>query len=505
MDLMSGKVSVFHLTAQASINIYVFAHIFSSNNNSYLFNYKVLQIGNIMTALLFEQLENTGLLRGSEPCITKLEKMSKKELLDLLAQSVELTYPQEQSPVVSIFSQSASLSLSGDRTPCHYIGCRLNRIRNLAQYAVLYADKIYAYNILSYHLARHDIPSEEELKADVFDDLIILGYLRPLIEAKKIVLITPPQEFCPRCFGYHFAEKSFRKKADALYEWLRQKFLSETQVELEKLGPDYGYLISGPDSLVGHGKNVRVVTELPETLNKKSRIMAKVNQGEVIKLSRTVLERSVKLHNEYAAEVLQNVFFELACAQCFNTGFLTERALHVEALNYLSMDSDLIERNRIIQKYLTLLVPFIQSARMEDLIKLREKEPESFIIFRESFTKALSEYRSGITRPFGPEDARQLYGDIIEPSLSKLDQTLKSSTKKLLKGTAAKVIAWGGAISFGFYAGFVPENLVEAATALGLTHVLAELGSNLLGSRIKKEELSNNDMYFLWRVRELSS
>ncbi len=458
-----------------------------------------------MSELLFEQLDNSGLLKGRKPNVSTLEQLSKTELLDLLNESNELTSAVSISRDNSLFSQSASLSLSGGRTPCVNIECRLRKSRNLAQYAALYADKVFAYNNLAYHLARHDEPEEEELKADVFDDLVILGYLRPLIEAGRIVLITPPDEFCPRCFSYKFAENQFRKKVKSLHKWLSDKFLNETQVELERNGPEYGFLVHGPETLLEHGFTARIFKDLPEKLANKSRIMAKIDHGNTIKLSQSILERIVKLHQTFAFDILQNVFFELACAQCFNTSFLTERQLHIDSLNFLSKDTISLERNLLVQKHLTSLVPFIYSARIEDLLKLREKESDSFIIYRQALTKAVEEYQKNLKRPFGPNDARQLFGDVIEPSLSKLDQTVKSATRKLLKGTAARVIAWAGAISFGCYTGFVPADLVQAATVLGLTQVLVELGAPLLNSRLKKEDLAGKDMYFLWQVRELSN
>ena len=457
-----------------------------------------------MSELLFEQLDNSGLLKGRQPNVSVLEQLSKAEILDFLQQSNELTSAVTLSRETSLFSQSASLSLSGGRTPCVGLECRLRRAQNLAQYAALYADKVFAYNNLAYHLARHDEPEEEELKADVFDDLVILGYLRPLIEAGRIVLITPPDEFCPRCFGYKFAEKQFRQRTASLYRWLSDKFLNETQVQLEFRGPEYGFLVSGPEILLEHGFRARVYKNLHEELANKPRIMAKLERGDAVKLSRSLLKRTVKLHQLLASDVLQNVFFELACAQCLNTAFLTERELHIDSLNFLSKDSIASERNLLIQKHLTSLVPFIRSARIEDLLKLREKESDSFIVFRQALTKAVEEYQSTLDRPFGPNDARQLFGDVIEPGLSRLDQSVKSATRKLLKGTAPRVIAWAGAISFGCYTGFVPSDLVQAATVLGLTQVLVELGAPVLNSRSKREDLAGNDMYFLWRVRELS-
>ena len=309
-----------------------------------------------MSSLLLEQLENSSLLKGQIPDVAALERLSKTAILDLLHESAELTSAAEFSRDHSIFSQSATLSLGGGRQPCISLDCRLRHGRNLGQYAALYADRIYVHNFLTDHIQGHENVDEEDLKADIYDDLVLLGYFRPLIEAGRIIPITPPNEFCPTCFTSRLPGKDVVHRRNALHHWLSAKYLNETEVELEKMGDTYGYLVSGSDQLLEHGHHVSIRKSLPNNLRRLPRLMQRIREGERVTLSKSVRRRVAKIHEDYAELVLQNVFFEVACSQCLGTAFLTERSLHIETLNKLSHNQELTERNHLVQEHLTALV-----------------------------------------------------------------------------------------------------------------------------------------------------
>ena len=100
--------------------------------------------------------------------------------------------------------------------------------------------------------------------------------------------------------------------------------------------------------------------------------------------------------------------------------------------------------------------------------------------------------------------ARELYGDVLEPSLVRLDLKLRNAHRGLVKTSRRKVFAWVGAITFGLFSGLLPSSLEAAAKALGLTKVLAELGESALQTGGNEDVIRNDDMYFLWKVRQAS-
>jgi hypothetical protein len=222
----------------------------------------------------------------------------------------------------------------------------------------------------------------------------------------------------------------------------------------------------------------------------------------VKRLSYQNVQSACKIHETNAEEILRNVFFELLCAQCLGTSFLTERPLDIDVLSRLSEDSTLARRNQIVQKHLTTLVPFLASVRIQDLLDLRETEGDSFLAFRQALTRAIDDYRGSQNQRFNDTDASQLYGDVIEPELAKLNVTFKTAQRKLFKSSGTKMLSWVGAIAFGLFSGFIPKQLEQAAQALGLTKILAELVEQTLGATQASEEVATNSMYFLWRVQK---
>jgi hypothetical protein len=87
-------------------------------------------------------------------------------------------------------------------------------------------------------------------------------------------------------------------------------------------------------------------------------------------------------------------------------------------------------------------------------------------LFKSALAEAIDEYRSNYGH-FGEADARALYSDVLQPRIAELDLKVRKARRSLIKGSMRDVLAWTGAIAFGIYAGFVPEGLAAAATALG--------------------------------------
>jgi len=175
----------------------------------------------------------------------------------------------------------------------------------------------------------------------------------------------------------------------------------------------------------------------------------------------------------------------------------------VKLLRELSHNEEQCRRDELIKKHLTCLVPFVDAVKPEELILLRKHEEESFFLFRSALVKAIEEYQS-CGRQFTKRDAEQIYADILAPKLAKLDLKVKKAQQKLRNSFFTKSLAWVGTISLGIYTGIVPEELKGAATALGLAKPLADLLESTLNNSDVKSSVRNEEMYFLWKVREIS-
>ncbi|MGA2468275.1 MAG: hypothetical protein ABSH06_28515 [Thermodesulfobacteriota bacterium] len=457
-----------------------------------------------MNEIFYEMLENAGYVKGDEVNDFQIDKAKVSKIIDIAEQSVEITSAKNLKRGNSALSHSASLSLSGGRESCYSLNCRMSRVYQLAQFASLYSDRVYIRNFLS-DFSPHwgaDRWDDLILKRSFKNDLIILNEIRPLVERGRIVIFTPPLDCCPTCLARSHLGKDAGERLRKEYKVLLKRYLREISYRLSLENRKYFMDLAGPDLLLEHGGQTIEMSELPTEIMRNTKITNKLDKKKTVSLSKKIVEE-LGLNQVLALRVMENIAFELTVSQSFNASFLTEKDLHIELLNALSENEERVRRNQIAQRYLSTIVPFYDGVPIRQLIMLRDKEAEAFLVYRKMLNEAIDEYRKQGNK-FTEREAQAIYADIIEPSLAKLDMKLKSAKRSLLKEESRRILSWVGAISFGIYAGFVPSDLVMAAKALGLTKVVAEI----VGSAMKLGEIDGDirkeEVYFLWKVRELS-
>jgi len=254
--------------------------------------------------------------------------------------------------------------------------------------------------------------------------------------------------------------------------------------------------------LVEHGGVRLRLFKPPKILNKMSKIRNSLNAGKAVTLSRIEV-RKLKFDTYLPQEIRDNLMFELATTQSINATLLTDRDLDVDILKKLSNNQKIKKQNHLLQKHLTCFVPFIGETSPEELLKIRQSEEDSFILFRKGLNQAIDEYKiqgDEITE----NDAKAIYGDIIEPKLSELDIKVKKAKRKLARETISSVAGWTGAISLGWFAGLLPNDLVNAAATLGLVKVVAEITRSTMVKSKTDEDIQEEPMYFLWKVKRAS-
>ena len=208
-----------------------------------------------MTALIIEQLENADLISGNSVNSEKIHSLNLFEILDIAAESVELTTIDENKNDHTGFSHSASLSLGGSSYPCSSLKCRLDKVKHLAQFAALYSDRIYIHNFFADHLKhldRETPPNEELLRKRFATDVAMYGFLRPLITAGYITPVTPPR-YCSHCFAEHILGHDDDKNLHRVFEGLTDRYSDSITATLDWHPGKYNVRIRGPESLIEHG------------------------------------------------------------------------------------------------------------------------------------------------------------------------------------------------------------------------------------------------------------
>lgn len=457
-----------------------------------------------MYETFFEGLQIDGFVNDEKVDCAKIARAPIGQLIDIAKSFSEITSFEHFDQEKTVFAQSASMSLGGGIWPCSNYECRKDRLTELSQYALLYADKVYIHNFFNdlteERITTFDTPGEYLQRFT--DDIQLLNQMRPLVEKGILIPISPP-DFCAHHLlgkkspGFNKAERILEREKRNL----QNLYMGEVTVQISKSGSRYSVCLEGPENYVPHGRTWFVSEKMPNALKQKPMLLKKINNGETITVSTTIKKKTPYL-NYMVADVFQNIIFELALSESLATSFLTERELHIDILNSLGVDPEIQKRNQIAKKYLTSFVPFIENADTVNLLKLREEE-DAFVQYRKSLNSAIDEYRKQ-KEAFDENDAKQLYSDVIQPKISAIESKVRKAKKTYLRSSITKTAGWAGAISFGVYSGIVPNDFVEAAKALGLMEVMASSAKNILCWKGEAEDVAREeDMYFLWKVQQL--
>jgi hypothetical protein len=378
-------------------------------------------------------------------------------------------------------------------------------VNQLAQFAAFYSDRVYIHNFLSNHehqLHSEYSPSLEERRHTLLNDLEVLSHLRPLIEAGLIVPVTTTGDVCSQCialgaFGVD-ADKRFLQERTQL----AKRFFKDMTIVLDHSEGEWSLTCQAPEALLEHGCTYISYDVPPEPLDQMPRILQRALDGETVPLSREV-RRKLNLHEELAGNVLGSVLFEMAVSQVLRTSYVSETELPIQILSAISGDRDLARRNSLVHKYLTSIVPFIGDVSPAAVVRLRQREEESFLTYRQALNKAIDDVQAQRAN-LKESDARAIYSDVVAPELARLDRAVRTARRDLLKDLGRSVGAWTGAITFGMYTGLLPDQLLAAAKVLGLTKILADVGTAMAKLMSPQDGIKRENLYFLWRVRQMS-
>lgn len=452
--------------------------------------------------MLFELLQTKNLLSRKGVNSSAIESLSITQILDIAKEIVNTTRLQTVSHNQTIFSYSASYSVGGGREACSNLGHRIERVDELARFALMYSDRVFINNFFSEytHYTKSDITL---LRERLYEDLCLLAYMKPFMESEYLTFFAPPKG-CIHQWTREILDPDAIKRLNNEKKRLLKEYLKVTSISLSQKNGEYKLACEAPVPYIEHGRIVYTYpsTNLPKPLIDMPRIINRVNNGESVSISESV-RKKLNFHRVNTRYLMDNISYEITTSQLLNTSFLTSNELHIASLKSITNDKDIEQRNAIAQKHLTSIVPFVNDIEINDLIKLRAREAESFDQYRHALNEAIDEFRANTT-DFKEKDARALYSDVIAPRLSTLDRNVKNAKKDLVRKAAKSIIAITGAISFGIYTGLIPTDMAELAKVVGLSKIAADILEKSLPFGDAVSTIKNDDLYFLWKVKRKS-
>lgn len=452
-----------------------------------------------MSNKVFSILKKRGFIGKNGPKASSVSSASLSKLIDT-ANEIEEAIKASHKPVKdSIYSYSASLSLGGDGiVACKNLDCRIERINSLARFALMYSDSVYINSFFSYYTEIDDDSNIDYIKRDFYDDLLALYEIYPLVEHGYVNFYSPEGGVCFSCQAKEFLGDFSANLFSSEYKSLQQAYLDKMIVTCEEDEGLYIFNYDGPPPYFDHISTSTGIN-IPEELVVRPSILKRIEKGEIVTLSKTVI-KALGLHIDRAHDIATDVVHGIVTSGCLNTTFLTHHDLHIKFLNSLQNIPEVRKKNAISLEHLTSIVPFVEDVSLRDLLKVRQRESEAFVLYRQALNNAIDTFiKSGSA--FTKQDARQLHGDVIAPSLAYLDKKVGQAKRDLISRPFRSLVGVVGAISFGILTGLIPPDMSNIAKTMGLVKFGADIIDQTMGTGDKENAITTDKFYFLWKVQ----
>lgn len=135
---------------------------------------------------------------------------------------------------------------------------------------------------------------------------------------------------------------------------------------------------------------------------------------------------------------------------------------------------------------------------IENVIRLRQEEAESFNKYRIALNKAVVEQN----KTKNVTDWKKIYDDIIFPELNNLDMKMKQIRNGRLNRFFCTMAVVGTTMIANAFGNMINPEMFSNIPALGTSVGAAGVNFILDKTSTKKSELQNNDYFFLWKLRK---
>lgn len=434
----------------------------------------------------FEILRSKGLVIKEGPNIKLLREISLKDMEKLAYRLSKATVPlSRESP--SGLTHCASLNMSGDPNECYAVDCRLERINKLSRFALLHSSKVYVKNFFDDFL--HYSRDIDYLRYIFLGNICLSVQIQQLLETGIFEFSPIHDGACPGCLAKLITGRQKNKKVtDHAIKEISRELLKDFKLTAFT-SPVPSITI---DSKLGYSE-----CQKRFRFEKIPSWMEPYFKGKKRLLPEAVA-RKLGFHKRQASMAYLNVSFELALSEKLGASSLFDNPLHLSLISKISRDPVVEKKNSVALKHMTTVMPFADKIPVSKILELRKKEPESFLTFQRALFEGMRELDKA--HNLNEREAREIYGDVVQPSLNRLDQTFKNAQKTIIKDVYRNAVAAVGALSVGILSGTITGAVIPAlAGAIFAQKTIAR------AMRIsdESEEVRNDKFYFLWKVKRL--
>ncbi|MEN6314458.1 MAG: hypothetical protein ABFD25_09455 [Clostridiaceae bacterium] len=337
---------------------------------------------------MFEELYETLELIEFTPLKVKywVRKLKNDKLYNIvnMLNTVILTESDDLINGNSLYNFYACKDLSGGPEYCANLPCRLKKISELINFACLYSDTVLIYNPFEEYL-KYNLYNES-VREYIYSDIQILWYLKPIINKGIIRFAKTNHHFCNECYKRFSSNKyyNYEEKVNGINDFLVKAFMENVNVYFEN-DDKYGFLeIGGPDYLIEHGKMyINFSTYTPNILKEFT------DREKKYKLDEKTIKSSGIIDGLVGA-IVKDFALQDWYTKNFDYSYLTNRILDTKLINLVNGNNS-SEINSKIYDCITHQLPLICGAEIEDVLKIRQNDGESFELYRRNMRKLVRE------------------------------------------------------------------------------------------------------------------
>jgi len=432
-------------------------------------------------------------LWSKKPFYEVIDGWNPKEFSDFFVECRELL-PTSELTSTSIFDFVANSSLSGGRHPCISPECRLSSVDTLARFASLYSDSVLIHDPFATifpHSQIEDIDIESRVKSELVIAIAKLIQLEPLIQKGIIGFASSEYHFCEECYQTHIKDLEFERNRDNINSVLKQRILREVDFKAVISDGMPVIEVNGPEDIVNHGVSILLLSGNDAfsefVIKKATRKSSLFSKKELQKYA---------LVETLVDPIMSDLTIQSYYSEVYGTQYVTDNEVDFDILSTLN-SSKVNTLSAALAEGFSHSVPYLSDIEISRLLELREKEGESFNVYRDSFSKAIQ----SVTDP-DIDKVRQAFNDIVRPDLNNIELTIKNS-RKLLWGSVTKDLVFGaGFITVGLFTGLLPPNIGEIVAAVGGFNYIAGSLDKIIQLGQEPSEIRSNKYYFLWKAKK---
>ena len=462
---------------------------------------------------LFETINELKLTNPSSVDEAIHHGLSLSSLIDLslvLGLSIESESPPPKILGLQDYHFLANSSMSGlYGSGCTYWKCRLKRVDRLSRFATLYSDSVYIQNYFDWfnHLHIPENPYQEyHFRESISGSIKIINAIKPLIRNGVIKFLPTGIAMCKTCYAEVMEQqKTLNAELNKQVKKLEKLYSDTTSANLKTLSTPsfmdrhlYEIHITCDEDLYEHGEYVLNIFELPPILLKKVANKPSLKEYQ--------LSSSEILRGHVNGRLLKAITMDVSCLKFFcsnaNLKYLTDRTIDVSFLQATTQEDNFLKYNDVLSSQLMFEMPIFSNISLSTLLKIRANEYDAFVSYRETINDLVNEYIAQ-GHQLSPKIAKQIYSDIIQPKVSRLDERISKIRASAILRSLAKVALSTSSLIFGLYGNYIPPEIRPFLISYGLFEA-ASTAKSLPNIISTPAEIRNDNLYFLWKLSKMS-